>query len=38
MASLVHDYLYTYGKELGYTRKQSDRIFHEALIVAGMNK
>ena len=34
-AGVLHDYLYAFGPDLGYTRKQADRIFHEALLVLG---
>lgn len=35
-AALIHDYVYTYGKELGYTKKDADYIFLEALEYLGV--
>ena len=34
-AGIVHDFLYAFGPTLGYTRKKSDAIFKDALIVLG---
>lgn len=31
-ASILHDYLYTKGYELGVSRKQADKIFYNAMI------
>ena len=34
--SIVHDYLYWHGAKLGWTRKEADRLFLEALKVEGV--
>ena len=35
--SIVHDYLYRHGAKLGWTRKEADRLFLEALKVEGVH-
>ena len=34
--SIVHDYLYTYGYKIGWTRKEADRLFFESLKTEGV--
>ncbi len=36
--SIVHDYLYWHGAKLGWTRKEADRLFLEALKVEGVGR
>jgi hypothetical protein len=37
-SSVLHDYLYTYGSKHGISRESADKIFYEALLVAGISK
>lgn len=32
LAAVLHDFLYTYGYNLGISRKQADKIFYQAMI------
>ena len=35
IASLVHDFLYTYGHAMGFTRKQADKLYKDILSKCG---
>ena len=35
--AILHDYLYSEGAKLGYTRKNADVIFREAMLECGVN-
>lgn len=38
LPSLIHDYLYRYGRKLGISRKKSDKIYQECLIACGLSR